>query len=98
MANMKPRFSTRIVGMRLSGHCAAHLAGEAVPVEHISSGFLGDAALKGRQRFEAYQNILARFQVAPVVVGLNVHSFFVPQFSDPSGPFAYAAGDFAEFV
>ena len=48
--NVQSGFARGIVGVRLTGHSAAHLACEAVAVQHKGSGFLGNASRESRLR------------------------------------------------
>jgi hypothetical protein len=40
MSDVKACLSARIIGVRLTGRRTAHLAGEAVSVEHLGACFL----------------------------------------------------------
>ena len=46
MANVQPGFARGVVGMGLTCNGAAHLASEAVAVQHKGSGFFGNASRK----------------------------------------------------
>ena len=76
MAQVQPGFARGIVGMRFTRHGATHMAGEAVAVKHIGARLFGNRAGKRRMRLGAFQQVLAWFEVAAVVVGEDLVALF----------------------
>jgi len=85
VSDVKPRFSL-VVRMDFASGDAAHLAGESVSIQYEGPGFFGDAPFEGWSRFTAHEDVLPRAEVGTVVVGGDVHSFFVAKLTDPAAP------------
>ena len=83
--------------MVLSSDSPTHLAGEAIPVQYEGASFLGDGPLEGRCRFWVFEQVLSRFEFAPIIVREDRKAFLISELSNPSGPFADASGNRAEF-
>lgn len=98
VTNVEAGSTTRIVGMGLARHGAAHLTGETVSVENVSTGFFRDSSLKCRFWFWVFEAILTRLQVGSVIVGEDLESFFVAQLSHSTAPLCDSASNLTKFV
>lgn len=95
---MKSRLSGFIIRMWFARDSAAHLAGKAIPIQNIGSGFLGNGAFKCGFWFGRQEQVLTGLEVASVVMCKDLITLFGAQLTHAPRPFGYTARNGPEFI
>lgn len=97
MSNLKACFPSGIVRVRFTCDTSAHLAGKAVSIKDESPGLFRDPSFESGQGFGVEQKILARLEIALIVVRENLIALLSSQLANSTRQFTCIARGSAEF-